>query len=414
MHALKTAAEKALLFLADIIVRAAFLAYRTAAFIVALGKAGVILALVVAVLASAPVAIAWLLSRIPGFEGLAPPAWLLPLAPLTLLAALVWLLAPARAPDRAAPRAYPGLLGRIDSRIDRLIAWVGRLKFFRNPLVFVVDPGGYRVAGSEVRALLGIVQPGDILLRGYDGYVDGLFIGLTGGSDTLSRRFSHAALYVGDLGDEHHAIAARRLQSPDGHGGLDLAAPAQIDAVRNDPAFFERGPNRVIHAMTQGVFTEDLLTFARCDYLAVLRIGPARIALQPSDRTRARATQLIADTALRHSEQWPIHQRLMNGDSLARSEAIEAAVRSALGKIGSGYDFQFNEGHTASRFSCSEFVYYCYKGLHTFLGLEPRPHSLMGLFRRVTVSPGDLWQAAGPGGRLEVVWVSRSLPVQPR
>ena len=88
MHALKTAAEKALLFLADIIVRAAFLAYRTAAFIVALGKAGVILALAVAVLASAPVAIAWLLSRIPGFEGLAPPAWLLPLAPLTLLTSI--------------------------------------------------------------------------------------------------------------------------------------------------------------------------------------------------------------------------------------------------------------------------------------------------------------------------------------
>jgi hypothetical protein len=401
--------EKIALYLGDIAVRTAFLAYRSAALVVALAKGLVILALALLMLLAPLVLLAWLLSRLPALAALAPPDWMLALAPLPLVATIVWLLAPARAPEFAAPRAYPGLLGRIDSRIDRLIAWVGRLKFFRTPLVFVVDPGGYKVTGDEVRALLQVIRPGDILLRGYDGYVDGLFIGLTGGSDPVSQRFSHAAFHAGALGDEHHALAARRLQASDGQGGLVPATQAQIDAVRNDPGFFSRGPDRVIHAMTRGVFTEDLLTFARCDYLAVLRISDLPIALDPADRERVQRTQLIGDPALQ-GEQRAMHDRLLRGETVAREDAIAAALRSALGKIGSGYDFQFNEGHTATRFSCSEFVYYCYKGLHTYLGLQKKPHGLMGFFQRVTISPGDIWAATqAPDARLRTVAVSRSL-----
>ena len=408
MHTPIVVAEKTILFLGDIALRAAFNAYRTAVFLVALAKGVLILALAVLVLLS-PLGALWgLLALFPAL-GVPPPSGaVLALTPLPLVAGLVWLLAPARAPEQAAPRPYRGLGGRIDSRIDRLIAWVGRLKFFHSPLVFVLDPGGYRVTGEDLRSLLQTVQTGDILLRGYDGYVDGLFIGLTGGSDSRSRRFSHAALYAGALGDEHRAIVARRLQAPDGAGGTVDASAAQIEAIRSDPRFFSCGPDRVLHAMTRGVFTEDLLTFARCDYLAVLRVGPDTLSLQPGDRERAQRTQLIADPAIQ-GEQRALHDRLLRGERLARAEALDAALRSALGKIGSGYDFQFNEGHSATRFSCSEFVYYCYKGLHTYLGLEKRPHSLMGMFERVTVSPGDLWQASLGSGRLRVVWLSPSL-----
>ena len=409
MPSLTALVEKIALYLGDIAVRAAFLAYRAAVLIVALAKGLVILALALLTLLAPLVLLAWLLSWLPALAALAPANWMLALALLPLAAAIAWLLAPARAPEFAAPRAYPGLLGRIDSRIDRLIAWVGRLKFFRTPLVFVVDPGGYKVTGDEVRALLQVIRPGDILLRGYDGYVDGLFIGLTGGSDRVSKRFSHAAFHAGALGDEHHSIAARRLQSSDGQGGLKPADQAQIDAIRNNPGFFSRGPDRVIHAMTRGVFTEDLLTFARCDYLAVLRVSDLPIALNSADRERARRTQLIGDPALQ-GDQRTIHDRLLKGATVTREDAIRAALNSALGKIGSGYDFQFNEGHTATRFSCSEFVYYCYKGLHTYLGLEKKPHGLMGFFQRVTISPGDIWVATqAPDARLRTVAVSRSL-----
>ena len=44
-----------------------------------------------------------------------------------------------------------------------------------------------------MRALLGVLQPGDILLRAYTNYLDGKFI---------PGRFSHAALYCGALRDE--------------------------------------------------------------------------------------------------------------------------------------------------------------------------------------------------------------------
>jgi hypothetical protein len=303
-------------------------------------------------------------------------------------------------------RRYVGLTGWLDKLVDRFIAWIGTLKYFTSPLSLVEDPGSYKIKGDEIRTLIdGGLQPGDILLRGYDGYLDGLMISISGGGGGIKRHFSHAALYLGDLNDgSDKAIVARRLEVMDEQGRWKEATLAEKDRVRNDTAYYEPGRQRVVHSMARGVFTEDILTFLRCDYLVVLRL-PAQIQLDADDmeQDRSLVRELAADADA-------IRRGLMQGQPVARADVVAAVHRSALGKIGSCYDFQFNDGKRHNRFSCSEFVYYCYKSIHCYLGLQLKKRAFMGfLFPRLTITPGDIYDAAVLRGKLEVVWTSRSL-----
>jgi hypothetical protein len=59
---------------------------------------------------------------------------------------------------------------------ERFLTVFGDIKVFRFPFFLVYDPGSYQVKGDDVRALLGVLQPGDILLRSYSNYLDGKFI----------------------------------------------------------------------------------------------------------------------------------------------------------------------------------------------------------------------------------------------
>ncbi len=77
----------------------------------------------------------------------------------------------------------------------------------------------YNVKGPDMRQVLNIIKPGDVLLRRYSHYI---------GSITIPGYFSHVALYVGD--------------------------------------------DKVIHMLGCGVVTEDILTFLRCDDVAILRM----------------------------------------------------------------------------------------------------------------------------------------------
>jgi hypothetical protein len=45
------------------------------------------------------------------------------------------------------------------------------------PSAYLVEnPQAYRIGGRAITEILTHIQPGDILLRGYDGYVDGVMI----------------------------------------------------------------------------------------------------------------------------------------------------------------------------------------------------------------------------------------------
>ena len=141
------------------------------------------------------------------------------------------------------------------------LAWFGTLKLFKNaggspavklhwPSSYLVEnPRGYRISGASMRDILNQLQPGDILLRGYEGYVDGEFIrrsSLSSQNGFKPGWFTHVALYVGEL------TPADRAQVP--------------AAFRDDPGYFSLGPQMVIHSMAKGVHTEDILTFLRCEF----------------------------------------------------------------------------------------------------------------------------------------------------
>lgn len=257
---------------------------------------------------------------------------------------------------------------------EAFLAWFGTLRVYRNftveqivgvalPSSFLVEnPRGYRLTGKDVAEVLEKLQAGDILLRGHVGYVDGAFIRMasktaeTGSSSPAW--FTHAALYAGTLDAAH-------LQD----------VPAEF---AGNQEFFSTGTHQVIHATSKGVHVEDLLTFLRCDYLAILR--------------------------------------LPKGEQSAM--VIGEAIRRTLKKIGRGYDFDVN-ATSFDRFTCSELVYYAYRGPMEALGLMPREHALYPLrrlginwavFRRTAVIPDNFHRLA-KANALEQVWadtVSRS------
>ncbi|MGE5467761.1 MAG: hypothetical protein ACM3Y9_10085 [Ignavibacteria bacterium] len=326
-----------------------------------------------------------------------------------LLAGLV--LASAWALYHYADRTLPANVGAGGwaSRIsDRFIAWLGSIKYFSSPLCLVEDPGSYRIKGADLRLLTDgdspLLQPGDILLRGYDGYLDGELIRRTGGAAGPAQFLSHAALYVGPIdGEEDKRLAARRLKMRDANGTWRQATEAEKDKVRNDPAYFQSGRQMVIHSMAKGVHVEDILTFLRCDYLVVLRL-PGKVGLHDPAASKAPLVALSDGAA-------SVDARLRQGYAVPREEIWALARASALGRIGTGYDFLFDSCETFHKFSCSEFVYYCYKSAHRYIGLEPREHGFAGLFKRVTVSPGDVYAAFEPGRKLEFGW--SNVPARP-
>ena len=134
----------------------------------------------------------------------------------------------------------------------------------------------------------------------------------------------------------------------------------------------------------------------RCDYLIVLRL-PDELRLSAGEIENQPLVKLANDALA-------IDERLARGEMVSRQEIVSAARDSALGRIGSGYDFQFDNCRTFHRFSCSEFVYYCYKSVHRYIGLKPQKHSFAGMFARTTVSPTDIYEVAGEGRKLAIIW----------
>jgi cell wall-associated NlpC family hydrolase len=209
----------------------------------------------------------------------------------------------------------------------------GDIKVFRFPFFLVYDPGSYQVKGDDVRALIEVLQPGDILLRAYTNYLDGKFI---------PGKFSHAGIYCGAVHEDDRALVGTRQRSR----GVRDQAQSEL---------FHTGAQMVVHAMAEGVFIEDILTFSRCDQLVVLRL-PAQITLRPD------AAPSPIDPALLSPEEHSLRERLASGEAVAREEVTALAITEALRNVGRAYDFGFDFSDF-KRLSCSELVYWCYKSV---------------------------------------------------
>lgn len=113
------------------------------------------------------------------------------------------------------------------------IKWHGLL----HPFWFTINAKTFHLKGSHYRKVEQLIQPGDIIIRRFEGYLDKFLI---------PGWFNHAGIYVGDI---------------DGK------------------------PRRVVHAVSEGVVVGDLIDFMRTDHMIVLR---AQEGLQDEAINRAR------------------------------------------------------------------------------------------------------------------------------
>ena len=150
-----------------------------------------------------------------------------------------------------------------DKIYNGFIKVFGDIKIFRFPMFILYDPGSYRVKGDDIREVIDVLKPGDILLRGYVNYLDGYII---------PGFFSHAGLYIGEVKPEDAATLS----------------PEQMKD-------FKAGKQIVIHSMAEGVFMEDVLNFCRCDYMMILR----RDAVKESTQAQSYTFEMVFTQALK-------------------------------------------------------------------------------------------------------------------
>lgn len=101
-----------------------------------------------------------------------------------------------------------------------ILTIIGDIKVYKTPCYILYDNRefDYKLRGKDIRDMDNILQPGDVVLRGYEHYLDGFLI---------PSKYSHAGIYVGD--------------------------------------------HTIIHAISEGVKTIDVIDFIQCDRLCVLR-----------------------------------------------------------------------------------------------------------------------------------------------
>lgn len=140
------------------------------------------------------------------------------------------------------------------------IAWFGNITFYKHPMFILFGHGAYKINGKDQRGILNVIQPGDVLLRRYDHYISGLMI---------PGYFTHAAIYVGE--------------------------------------------NNVIHMLGEGICKEDILTFMRCDNIAVLRY---------TDKTKVDDAINIAYTQLEKGVEYDYDFDFKDADKLSCTELV--------------------------------------------------------------------------------------------
>ncbi|MGZ8191597.1 MAG: hypothetical protein ACXWTS_10275 [Methylococcaceae bacterium] len=243
---------------------------------------------------------------------------------------------------------------------EKFLTFFGDIKIYPHPLFIVYDPGSYRLKGPDVREILEKLQPGDILLRGYDNYLDGKFIGGT---------FSHAAFYYGEATDEKdRALALSK-------------SPLAVE-YSSDENLFRPGKQMVVHSMAEGVFMEDILTFTRCDKIAILRL-PDQIGIK-TDKKLLVSSEVLPTFS---SEEETIYQSMKNNGVVNKVDVVEQAKKLALAHLGCAYDFGF-DFETHKSFSCTEFIYFIYRCVCPFVDIQLVEKQILFLSRKV-LRPDD-------------------------
>jgi len=263
---------------------------------------------------------------------------------------------------------------------EKLLTWFGDIKYFKAPFFLVYDPSSYAVKGEDTREVIDIIQPGDVVLRAYDHYIDGKFIPGT---------FSHVGFFYGKSTEKDRKSAGTTIDDN----------PGKLARVQRDE--FKTGKQMMIHAMADGVFMEDVINFCRCDKMVILRL-PEKL-----DQSTQYDNAVFKKTEFLPSEK-KIRRKLENNEEVSRADIVAAARKVALSCLGARYDFRFDfkeEPH--NNFSCSEFVYYAYRSVDRYIRFKPVRTCIMGICKD-GIAPDQLLDTG-----FELVWASRSVREHP-
>jgi hypothetical protein len=168
--------------------------------------------------------------------------------------------------------------------VQAIVRVFGNIQIFWQPMFLILwGETHYNLKGPEMRQVMNKLEVGDILLRKHDRYISSWFI---------PGFYKHAAIFV--------------------------------------------GKNKIIHATTHDIFEEDILTFLRCDSVAILRIK--------------------------------------NLTEEEKNKAIDLA-RDMIGK---GYDFDFGKSKDG-KYYCTSLVRWCY------------PNRFKSLKDEETIKPQDFF-----------------------
>jgi hypothetical protein len=249
----------------------------------------------------------------------------------------------------------------------------------------VYDPRSYLVKGTDMRRAMNDIQPGDILVRGFENYVDGNFI---------PGFFSHAGLYLGKV-DE---TTIRQYWSTH----LAGSAPNEGDYAKLAEVLEKavHGEQMVIHSMKDGIFMEDLLNFCRCDYMVALRF-PASVT-RSADVQRPYSENAKIKKVFTVEER-QIAERLEKNSAMPFAEIFPVIFKLALSQLGTQYDFGLDFS-SFKKMSCTEFVYYCTKSLEWCANVRPETESVMGI-----KSPGIVPDGFAGSAHLDLSFASDSV-----
>ena len=225
---------------------------------------------------------------------------------------------------------------------------------------FLYDPRSYQVKGADMRRAMADLRPGDILVRGFDNYVDGNFI---------PGFFSHAGLYLGKVDETTIRQQWAYLFANSTIKEKDYAPPGEVleKAVCSE--------QMVIHSMKDGIFMEDLLNFCRCDYMAAFRF-PDSVIRSADVQHPYSENENIKKTFT--GEEREIARRLENNEGVPFAEIFPVIFKLALSQLGKAYDFSLDFA-SFKKMSCTEFVYYCTKSLEWCSNVHPVTESVMGI-----------------------------------
>lgn len=143
-----------------------------------------------------------------------------------------------------------------------LVSFVADIRLYKGGIILFGD-SHYGIKGPQTRNILDVIEPGDVVLRTYNNYL---------GSILTKGYWSHAAIYVGD--------------------------------------------NKIIHMLGNGITSEDILTFTRCDDVIILRSK--------------------------------------------NKDLVSSAIEKANSYLAEGIDYDYSFDKKADKFYCTEFVWQCF------------------------------------------------------